>query len=55
MSTPKIITEHVYPPIPIREFDWAAYREGYEPGCLVGCGPTKEEAIEDLLQQEEDA
>lgn len=59
---PRIITEHVYPPIPWRQFDWCAYRDGYEPpdvngeggGGYVGWGPTEEAAIADLLGNEED-
>lgn len=54
----KIITHHVFPPIPIRQFDWAAYREGYDADCdedgyfshcLVGRGATEQAAIADLL------
>lgn len=43
----KIITEHVYPPIPDRRFDWAAYRDGDEEG-PCGYGPTEADAIADL-------
>jgi len=48
-----IKTVHVYPPIPIRNFDWAAYDDDtYDgPGCRVGYGPTEEAAIADLLEQ----
>jgi hypothetical protein len=54
----KIVTEHVYPPIPERKWDWMAAREGYC-GCgecreLFGRGPTEEAAIADLLEQEEE-
>ncbi len=55
MSKPPIKTEFVYPPIPVRDFDWAAYRDGWEPGELQGTGRTKEAAIADLLEQEEEA
>lgn len=48
----KIITTHEYPPIPIRDYDWSAIREGYEPGNLIGTGRTEQEAIEDLIKQE---
>jgi len=51
---PKIKTEHVYPPIPIRSFDWMASFGTAEPGDLVGWGKTEQEAINDLLQQVED-
>lgn len=54
MSAGKILTEHITPPIPIRQFDWRATREGYEPGDPVGYGWNKEEAIADLLNQEEE-
>jgi hypothetical protein len=50
---PKIVTHFEYPPIPIRRFDWAAYRDGYEPGDPVGHGATESEAISDLLLAEE--
>ena len=50
----KIITTHVYPPIPIRSSDWCAHRDGYEPGCLIGWGATEQEAIDELLQLEEE-
>ena len=69
MSARKIVTHHVFPPIPIRSFDWSAYDENtYEPGDqdgetgfyhgggLVGWGATEAEAIADLYDQEaEDA
>jgi len=48
-----IITQPIFPPIPIRKYDWSAYREGYEEGDLIGYGETKKEAIDDLLEQEE--
>jgi predicted RNase H-like HicB family nuclease len=47
-----IITENVYPPIPIRQFDWAAYRD---PEGSVGWGKTEAEAIAALRELEEDA
>jgi hypothetical protein len=34
----KIITNHVFPPIPVRQFDWAAVFDNYEPGMHVGYG-----------------
>jgi hypothetical protein len=51
----KIRTEHVYPPIPVRQFDWAAVLDdydgapdaGYQP---VGHGRTQAEAIADLIE-----
>lgn len=53
-SLGKIITEYVFPPIPPRQFDWAAYRDGYEPGCKVGHGKTEAEAVADLFATEEE-
>jgi hypothetical protein len=50
---PKIITSHEYPPIPWRQFDWCAYREGREEEGRCGWGPTEEAAIADLLSNEE--
>lgn len=49
---PKIITCHVHPPIPMRYFDWCAYREGQEEG-RVGWGSFEIAAIEDLQGLEE--
>jgi hypothetical protein len=46
----KIITQHVFPPMPVRTLDWLAYQYGYEDG-LKGWGETEEEAIADLKQQ----
>jgi hypothetical protein len=48
MSNLKIVTSHVYPPIPLRQFDWDAVYDGYEPGDPIGHGATEEEAIADL-------
>lgn len=48
----KIITSYDYPPIPIRDYDWSAIREDYEPGDLVGTGRTEQDAIDDLVRQE---
>lgn len=62
MSAAKIITTNVYPPIPMRQFDWCAYRDGYEPpdsdgvgGGLIGWGRTEAAAIADLKEQEDEA
>lgn len=48
----KIITEHVYPPIPVRDMDWRATFDGYEPGDPIGTGPNEQAAINDLTAQE---
>ncbi len=50
----QIITSLVYPPIPIRTFDWCAYRENGDERSPRGWGRTKDDAIADLLAIEED-
>lgn len=61
MTERKIITTHVYPPIPLRLFDWCAHYDNYEPpdsdgvgSRLIGWGKTEEEAILDLERAEEE-
>ncbi len=49
----KIITSHDCPPIPVRDYDWSASREDWDEGDLIGYGKTEQEAIDDLLEQEE--
>ena len=49
----KIITEFIYPPIPIRRYDWSAVRDGYDEGDPIGYGSTEQEAINELLEMEE--
>jgi hypothetical protein len=46
---PRIVTTHVYPPIPVRTFDWHAYFDGEEESGIDGYGPTREEAIADFM------
>ena len=46
-----IITQYVYPPIPIRSHDWCAYRD---PEGHLGWGETEEAAIADLKLIEDD-
>lgn len=50
----KIKTTHVYPPIPIRDFDWCAFFEdeefNFDDG-LRGWGKTEKEAIDALWEQ----
>lgn len=48
----KILTQFVYPPIPIRCYDWEAIREGYDEGDPVGYGSTEQEAVEALIELE---
>lgn len=54
VSENDIKTYYDPPPIPQRDFDWAAIdysTYGGEPSDPVGFGKTKEEAIQDLLDQ----
>lgn len=46
----KIVTNYIYPPIPMRCFDWHATIEGREEEGINGFGKTEQEAIEDLKQ-----
>ena len=55
LDAPKIVTEYVYPPIPIRAFDWCATLDGYEPNDPIGWGATEAEAIADLQAILEDS
>jgi hypothetical protein len=48
----KIITSHDFPPIPVRDYDWSASREDWDEGDWIGYGRTKQDAIDDLLEQE---
>lgn len=50
----QVKTEFVYPPIPLRQFDWVAYFDGDEESGLRGWGRTEKEAIQDLYQLAED-
>lgn len=50
----EILTTHEFPPIPVRDMDWSAVRDGYEPGCPIGRGPTEADAIADLIEQEQE-
>lgn len=45
----KILTKFIYPPIPLRQFDWCAWYEGEEDERMdQEFGRTEQEAIEDL-------
>lgn len=47
----KIITTFVYPPIPVRHFDWQAHYDGEEDEQMVtGSGATETEAVLDLIE-----
>ena len=51
---PKILVHHIYPPIPIRSFDYQATYEGDEPDddghMAVGHGATADDAIAELTE-----
>jgi hypothetical protein len=54
----KLIVEYVYPPIPIRQFDYAVYDDNTYCGCgecrcVVGTGATRDEAFDDFVEQME--
>lgn len=46
----KIVTSHVYPPIPDRGMDWCAHYDGHEEDGNYGWGPTEEAAIADFIE-----
>jgi hypothetical protein len=54
ISKPDIVTTFVYPPIPVRQFDWCAYRDGREEDGHYGWGKSEADAIADLLEYEEE-
>jgi hypothetical protein len=51
----KILTERVYPAIPIRSFDWCAWIDGNEESGPYGYGRTEQDAIANLNEQIADA
>ena len=51
MTALKIKTHCDPKPIPVRQFDWVATEDGYEPGRPLGFGETEQEAVDDLLEQ----
>lgn len=59
MSHREIVIDFVYPPIPIREFDYLAYFDGDEPNddgnMLHGYGKTPLDAIRALLDREDES
>ena len=44
----KVRTHNEYPPIPLRQFDWCATTDDYEPGQLIGWGATEADAVREL-------
>lgn len=49
---PKIEVEYLNPPIPIRDYDWHAWRDGQEEGKFHGWGSSSVNAVDDLLARE---
>ncbi len=47
----QIQTEFVYPPIPVRCFDWVAYFTDFGEDSPQGTGATEAEAIANLLDE----
>lgn len=48
----KIVTNFVFPPIPVRSMDWSAVdNDTYDYDQPIGWGATEQEAIADLLEQ----
>jgi len=47
-----IVLSHVRPPIPMVQFDWAAWRDGNEESGPIGYGPTPQGAVQDLRTRE---
>ena len=54
MTTRKIITQRIAPPIPSHCFDWEATEDVYDEGGLIGYGSTEAGAIADLKDQMEE-
>lgn len=50
----KIITTNIFPPIPVRSFDFCAYYEGQEETGHYGYGASEAEAIIDLTMNYEE-
>lgn len=50
----KVVAHNIFPPIPLRKFDWCAYFDGEEEG-LIGYGAIEADAIDDLIQQWEES
>ena len=52
MSNSKIIAVYEHPPIPVRHFDWCAFRDGTDEQGPCGWRATREHAIECLKELE---
>jgi hypothetical protein len=55
INSVKIVTNFDPKPIPLRQFDWSAVDDNYEPGCPIGYGASERDALDDLKGQLEDA
>jgi len=59
MSKPKVVTEFVYPPIPIRDMDWSAHDSDSYDGApdsgrrahIIGWGKTEADAIAEFWEK----
>ncbi len=50
-----IIVENIRPPIPSVTWDWCAYVDGHEENRrLYGYGPTRQDAVDELMEAIED-
>jgi len=45
----KISLDYIFPPIPVRRFDWCATLEDHQEGDPKGWGRTRYEAVQDLM------
>ena len=50
----RIVISYDHPPIPVRDHDYSAVLEGYEPGDPVGRGATAQRAVGELMDQLEE-
>lgn len=50
----KIMTNFVYPPIPLRSFDWSAWSDSYGEEGPTGEGATEAQAVAALIERLEE-
>lgn len=55
MKRPAIVATNICPPIPIRSHDWCAHYDGHEEDGNYGWGSTKAEAIQDFIDNCQEA
>lgn len=48
-----ILVKYIYPPIPVRDFDYQASFEGHDEGDPIGHGSSEQAAIDDLHENAE--